>query len=198
MLYLNLFGDHATMSFRSLPSSHFVGTGSPKKPGRSQTRYYRSFAMICNFINRIEEPRTMTPDIPARIWQLEAREEIRELMSTYALRIIGAEKERIAELFTEDGVFEIKSAKLRVVGMDALRAFYRRMEVGASYPMPHLGIITIQGDVAQHVGSMDNPAHNIGRSGYCGIYRDELRKVNGNWLFAVRSFEFLQGAPPSS
>lgn len=134
----------------------------------------------------------MSDDLQRRIDILESREAIKEAAAAYAHGIIGG-GEGVAALFTDDGVFRIDDANLKIEGREALDAFYGRMQVGTSYPFTCDHIINIDGDDATLVCSMDNPAHDEGRKGYCGIYHDTMRRVNGKWLFAERSFIFLQG-----
>jgi SnoaL-like domain len=133
-----------------------------------------------------------------RIQALEDREGIKELVAMYSLHILDNETSKIPALFTDDGVFCIESSALRIAGREALTAFYNRMSPGTTFPVVHSSTIVLDGDTAQHIGVLDNPAHVEGRKGYLGIYRDQLRRVDGRWLFTERLFTFLQGEPRTS
>jgi len=131
-----------------------------------------------------------------RLQALEDREEIKEAVAKYSLHILNNQTSQIPDLFADDGAFRISSAGLNIVGREALIAFFSRMAPGVTYPFVQTTAIVIEGDTARHIGVMDNPAHTEGRQGYFGIYEDELRRVDGRWLFTDRHFRFLQGGPP--
>ena len=130
-----------------------------------------------------------------RIQVLEDREEIKEVVAKYSLHILSDETAKIPALFADDGVFRIDSSALRIAGREALTAFYKRMSPGTSFPVVHSTTIVLEGDTAQHIGVLDNPAHVEGRKGYLGIYHDQLRRVDGRRRFTERSFTFLRGEP---
>ena len=130
-----------------------------------------------------------------RLQALEDREAIKEAVAKYSLYILTQETSKIAELFSEDGVFRIASANIHVAGRDALMAFYQRMTPGVAFPFVQTSTIEIEADRASHVGVMNNSAHVQGQTGYLGIYQDKLRRAEGRWLFTDRSFIFLQGEP---
>jgi hypothetical protein len=130
-----------------------------------------------------------------RLQALEDREAIKEAVAMYSLHILNNEPSKVPDLFADDGVFRIESANLRIAGREALVAFYGRMTPGTTFPFIQTTAIVLNGDTAEHIGVMDNPAHMEGRKGYLGIYNDTLRRVSGRWLFTDRNFIFLQGDP---
>jgi hypothetical protein len=130
-----------------------------------------------------------------RLQALEDREEIKEAVAKYSLHILNNEPAKIPDLFAQDGVFHIDSLGLNIAGREALVAFFNQMGPGTTYPFVQTTAIVLNGDTASHTGVMDNPSHIEGRKGYFGIYEDKLCRVEGRWLFADRSFRFLQGGP---
>lgn len=130
-----------------------------------------------------------------RLQILEDRVQINELVSVYSLRILQNEAHTLPDLFTEDGIFQ--AGTLRLQGREQLTAMFGRMQAGITYPLVRPAEIKIEGDVATHVGVMQNPSGE-GRAGYIGIYYDALRRVDGNWLFSKREFKFILGASPTS
>ena len=132
--------------------------------------------------------------IEDRIQALEDRAEIAEAVSKYSLFILAGEAGRIPELFTDDGIFAIRSGNLLVEGRDALVAFFGQMQPGSAFPFVKTDTIELRGDEADHTGAMmGNPAN--GRIAYLGIYKDKMRKSGGRWLFAERNFTFIYGDP---
>jgi uncharacterized protein (TIGR02246 family) len=130
--------------------------------------------------------------IEIRLQALEDRAEISAVVSAYSLRILEGEVSRISELFTDDGVFVVESAKVHIVGREQLIAFFGKMAAGTTYPFVRTAAIVLDEDRAEHTGVMLTPAGDA-RGAYLGIYKDKLRKVDGRWLFAERSFKSLIG-----
>lgn len=129
-----------------------------------------------------------------RVQALEDRDQIRETVANYSLYILQNQTFKIPELFTDDGVFRT-SGDLRVSGRADLIAFFGKMTPGVTFPIVQTTSIALTGDTATHVGVMNNPAYVEGRSGYMGVYEDQLRRSEGRWRFSERSFTFLQGQP---
>ena len=119
------------------------------------------------------------------------REQIRELYSRYAFTIDHGPYEDWVKCFTTDGVFE--SPRLgRHEGQDALRKFtvMYKNSTGDAHVRHMMTNVTfrVEGDRAMggcyltyyHVKSGKATLEALGR------YQDELRKVNGEWLFQYR------------
>lgn len=130
-----------------------------------------------------------------RLQILEDRVQINELVSVYSLRILQNEAHTLPDLFTDDGIFQAGTVRLQ--GREQLTAMFGRMPAGITYPLVRPAVITVDGDLATHVGVMQNPS-GAERDGYIGIYYDALRKVDGIWLFSKREFNFIEGAAPKN
>lgn len=132
--------------------------------------------------------------IEERLGALEDRVGISEAVATYALHIMRGEAVNIPDLFTADGRLVIESGQIDVAGREALEAFFGRMQPGTAFPFVRTSCIELDGDHAVHTGVMMSQA--VGeRSGYIGIYTDQMRRVSGRWLFTERRFVFSQGDP---
>ena len=128
---------------------------------------------------------------------LEDREEIRELYARYAFTIDYGPYDEWVKCFTADGVFD--SPRLgRHEGHDALTKFtatYKasRGDAEVRHMMTNV-IFRIEGDMAKggcyltyyHCKNGKATLQAIGR------YKDELRKVDGEWLFHYRRV-FIDG-----
>jgi 3-phenylpropionate/cinnamic acid dioxygenase small subunit len=121
----------------------------------------------------------------------EDREQIRELYARYALYIDGGKFEDWVSCFTEDGIFESRSLG-KHTGHAALRKFcasYKESWGGAQ--VRHM-MVNVSFDVHDdHAHGTCNLIYFHIKAGKTeltavGGYRDELRKVNGNWQFAHR------------
>jgi uncharacterized protein (TIGR02246 family) len=132
-----------------------------------------------------------------RLRRIEARTEIDELITRYAMACDDRDLDALAECFTSDGVFV--SVGGRISGRAALVDYYteRFGHYGPSYHVPHrlvldeLGSDTARGVVLAHSelmldGGLFVSAHR---------YRDVYRVEDGRWRVAERACEFLYGAP---
>lgn len=119
------------------------------------------------------------------------REQIRELYARYAFTIDHGPYEEWVKCFTADGVFD--SPRLgRHEGHDALRNFtvMYKNSAGDAQVRHMMTNVTfrVEGDRAMggcyltyyHVKNGKATLEALGR------YQDELRKVNGEWLFQYR------------
>ncbi len=121
----------------------------------------------------------------------EDREQIRELYARYALYIDGAKFEEWINCFTEDGVFESPSLG-KHAGHAALRKFcasYKESWAGAQ--VRHM-MVNVSFDIHEdHAHGCCNLIYFHIKGGKAeltavGGYRDELRKVDGDWRFSHR------------
>ena len=124
-----------------------------------------------------------------KIRETADREEIRELVSRYALGI--ARGHQVGEFFTDDGVF------IQRLPGEPLQQFIGRAEFEPMYamvansmrpiPMIHNHIIDIDGDEARGQCSIELRMAADGKSMIgSGYYDDVYRRVNGRWRFAKR------------
>jgi hypothetical protein len=133
-----------------------------------------------------------------KLKEIADREEIRSLVSRYALGI--ARNFPVYELFTEDAVFidRIPGRPVREFSsLATLRAMYQAVPPSTPpLPMIHNHIIDIQGDEATGICSIEirwvENGESVISSGY---YDDVYRRVNGRWLFARRDVKFFHWVP---
>ncbi|MGE0680381.1 MAG: nuclear transport factor 2 family protein [Candidatus Binatia bacterium] len=134
-----------------------------------------------------------------QVQELADREEIKELTARYAHGVARGEGVKVAELFTDDGVFinHIPDAPQTVVrGREALDKFYGAIKRNTALPCIHNHLITVTGDEATGTCSIEvritrNNQSMIG-SGY---YDDRFRRENGRWKFVERNCTFFHFVP---
>ncbi len=134
-----------------------------------------------------------------QVQELADREEIKELTAHYAHGVARGEGAKVAELFTDDGVFinELPDTAPTVVrGREALNKFYGAIKRNTALPCIHNHLITLAGDEAIGTCSIEvritrNNQSMIG-SGY---YEDRFRRENGRWKFVERHCTFFHFVP---
>ena len=134
-----------------------------------------------------------------QVLELADREEIKELTAHYAHGVARGEGAKVAELFTDDGVFinELPDTAPTVVrGREALNKFYGAIKRNTALPCIHNHLITLTGDEATGTCSIEvritrNNQSMIG-SGY---YEDRFRRENGRWKFVERHCTFFHFVP---
>ncbi len=146
----------------------------------------------------------------ARMQLLLDKDELRELVTLYAHRIVTQDWRGIAELFTEDGVLDYSDvatfarpaqataaqraagSDLVFVGRQAIAGFLPavgRLEVKAFFTN-HL--VRVTGDDAVGICFFDNRVTQQGESVIgAGRMFDEYRKVAGRWRLAYRRQELF-------
>ncbi len=129
--------------------------------------------------------------MPVITGSMEDREQIRELYARYALTIDEGRFEDWVNCFTADGVFESPLFGTHA-GHEALRKFcasYKESWGGAQVRHIIANVsIDIEGDRGRGICNLIYLPIEGGHPELVlvGGYRDELRKVAGNWLFAHR------------
>jgi uncharacterized protein (TIGR02246 family) len=145
----------------------------------------------------------MAGPVAAQSSYAEDRALIEDLQARYLFGLDFRDPEAYAATFTEDGVLDYGAGKLQ--GRDAIAAFVENSRASAEQQRaddtsglrPAAGrhnisniVIEIEGDRATataywfHMGN-DNPERSAQLNSF-GHYEDELRKVNGEWLFSLR------------
>lgn len=137
------------------------------------------------------------------------KDEIRELVSLYVHRMLVADWQGMAALFTEDGVLDYAQAlafvrlarAARERDPDTTLVFRGRAEIAAYLPITeqlHVRafftnhVISVTGDTAVCLSTFDNRLIQRGESVVgAGRMSDELRRVGGRWLFAYRRQELF-------
>lgn len=130
------------------------------------------------------------------------REQIEELLAHFAWLVDRNAGEGIEELFTEDGVYEMGSAKLK--GRDVIAQFYIERHAGGRVSRHVFSNVTIDAirDGVAHVRSLltlfagDGPGPHEARPSLLADYDDELVRdaQSGEWRFAARRVTPVFGA----
>ena len=137
------------------------------------------------------------------------REEIRDLIATYAHRVAHGIPQY--DLFTEDGTFTIRrlpdESVDTVTGIEAMKKRAGRLrepntspihspDSERALPMIHNFLIRIEGDNAWGINSNELRITENGKSMIAsGYYEDVYRRVNGKWKFVRRDTTFIHHVP---
>lgn len=118
----------------------------------------------------------------------EDKVEILELAARYNHAIDSGDAKGWADTFTPDGVFD--SAQAQPAGTEALCAFaegFAQQLPGARH-WTNNHVIDGDGDSATHTCYLNLiQSKDGGKTIATGLYRDELKKVNGKWRFTRRT-----------
>jgi len=138
------------------------------------------------------------------------RAEIEDLMSRYLFAMDYGDIDSYVATFTEDGELEFASgtSKGRAAIRESVSKFkegigrFYKIEDGSPATLRHVllqAVIRVEGDRAWTTSlwmemANDGPGDSF-KMGTFGIYEDEVRKVDGHWLFSKRRVlnEFLKG-----
>ena len=131
-----------------------------------------------------------------RLQEIADREEIRDLIATYAHRVAHGLSN--ADLFTDDGAYIHRRTRDGEAethrGRKALDAHFieRPGAAGVATPMIHNTLISVKGDQADSVCSIELRLWRDGSSAMAsGYYQDRLRREAGRWKFVVREVTFF-------
>jgi hypothetical protein len=155
-----------------------------------------------------DQPLFARPPVPSKsrtheqnIRELIDREEIRDLIATYAHRVAHGLSN--ADLFTDDGAYIQRRSPDETPevtrGRAALDAHYaaRPGAAGIATPMIHNSLLSVHGDEASGVCSIElrirGEGGGIMASGY---YQDRFRREDGRWRFVERAVTFFTWGPP--
>jgi len=134
-----------------------------------------------------------------QVRELADREEIKELTARYAHGVARGEGAKVAELFTDDGVFLNRFPEQPVTevrGREALQKFYGAIKRNFALPCIHNHLITLAGDEATGTCSIEVRITRDGKSMIgSGYYEDRFRRENGRWKFTVRDCTFFHFVP---
>lgn len=136
-----------------------------------------------------------------RVEKLEARVEICELVSAYAVACDEHDMPRLTGLFTPDASFDSPSKLLVANGRDDIAAMFIRMFKirGPGYHWTHDHFVSFEeatpdravGRVLSHAETCPNSEVSL-----AGMrYDDEYRRLDGRWLFQKRVINFLYYVP---
>ena len=128
---------------------------------------------------------------PARLAvEMLAREHMMELRVKYCWFVSRGDYQRIAELYTPDGIFEFEQNGSRhaLKGTAAIvEGMKVRLKPGAIFPCVYNHTIAMRGPT-EALGSCTMQAHTPTQPGFGGYYHDRFRQHAGVWLFAERRF----------
>lgn len=144
-----------------------------------------------------------TPDLEVRIARLEARAELSELVTRYAIACDEHDIPHLTSLFTKDAVFDSPNGMMRANGRDEIIEMFCGVLAtrGPGYHWTHDHIVRFDQD-SEHAASGLLLSHaETSRSGSHGVsamkYDDEYRREDGQWRFAKRAISFLYYVPVS-
>jgi len=134
-----------------------------------------------------------------QVRELADREEIKELTAHYAHGVARGEGDKVAALFTDDGVFLNRfpgQPVTEVRGREALNKFYGAIKRNFALPCIHNHLINLAGDEATGTCSIEVRITRDGKSMIgSGYYEDRFRRENGRWKFVVRDCTFFHFVP---
>lgn len=140
-------------------------------------------------------------ELRRRIGQLEARNEIGELASAYAVACDEHDMPRLLSLFTEDAVMDSPRGLLRATGRKAIgEMFVGLFRIrGPGYHWTHDRFVEFDpkdpdratGVVLSHAETTPHGEASVSAM----RYTDEYRRENGRWLFSKRVLTFLYYVP---
>lgn len=141
--------------------------------------------------------------LEARVERLEAEAAIAAAVHGYARCIRRDEPEAAADFFADDGWFEIRDGhpskpeftlRSRLEGREGVRA-YLAPNKGKPHPVPliHNLMIEVDGDRASANSVMEAQIHGTSHT-VKGEYRDQFRRIAGNWFFESRIYTIFASA----
>jgi len=137
------------------------------------------------------------------------RVEIEALRGEFTDAAMMNDYERVAELFTPDGVVRMPHANVELIGWDQMRTFGGRRDAMVEYLVQntHPGAIRLDGDTASGRAYLSEVIRFRDGSSHLndGIYHDHYRRTPDGWRFTERVYEIryvdtapLAGSPPLS
>jgi len=140
-------------------------------------------------------------DLLRRVEKLEARAEISELVSAYAIACDEHDMPRLESLFAEDAVFDSPSGFLKANSRNEIRdMFIRVFKIrGPGYHWTHDHFVRFDdadpnratGLVLSHAETLPGPDVSLSAMRYEDVYR----RIAGRWVFARRCISFLYYVP---
>ena len=135
------------------------------------------------------------------------RVEIEALRGEFADAVMMNDHDRLASLFTPDGVVRIPLGDIEAAGRDGIRALGERRQALMDYFLQttHPGTIQLDGDTATGRAYLSELAHGRDGSSHLNyfVYHDRYQRTPDGWKFTERVSEFryvdtspLTGSPP--
>jgi phenylpyruvate tautomerase PptA (4-oxalocrotonate tautomerase family)/ketosteroid isomerase-like protein len=133
--------------------------------------------------------------------ELRDRVEIESLRAEFTDAAMQNDHDRLASLFTPDGVVRIPTAGIEAAGRDSIRDLGRRRESGFDVfvQTTHPGFISLSGDTAtgraylSEVIRIRDGASHVNHA----IYHDRYERTPDGWRFTERTYEirYLDSTP---
>ncbi|TNY37110.1 nuclear transport factor 2 family protein [Thermomonospora catenispora] len=135
--------------------------------------------------------------------EIADRVEIEALRGEFTDAAMMNDYDRIASLFTPDGVLRMPHIRVELAGRERIRAWGERRDalVSLFIQTTHPGVIRIDGDTAtgrayihELIGLRDGGSHLNH-----GVYHDRYRRTDEGWRFTERVYEIrhLDHGPPT-
>ncbi|MEK5639383.1 DUF4440 domain-containing protein [Paenibacillus rhizosphaerae] len=131
------------------------------------------------------------------------RFEIEALRGEFTDSVMMRDPDRLASLFTEDGLWRIPGAGVELTGREQIRDGSKRLQSQWDFfvQTTHPGTIQIDGDAAAGRAYISELARlQDGRSGLnYAVYHDRYQRTEDGWKFAERVYEvrYLDATPLS-
>lgn len=131
------------------------------------------------------------------------RFEIEALRGEFTDSVMMRDPDRLASLFTEDGLWRIPGAGVELTGREQIRDGSKRLQSQWDFfvQTTHPGTIQIDGDSAAGRAYISELARlQDGRSGLnYAVYHDRYQRTEDGWKFAERVYEvrYLDTTPLS-
>jgi ketosteroid isomerase-like protein len=142
-------------------------------------------------------------DLFARVERLEARSEIGDLVTRYAIACDEHDIDHLTSLFTRDAEFDSPNGLMKAQGRSAIiDLFCQILSIrGPGYHWTHDHMIRFDrgsdtaasGLLLSHAETTPNGTHSLAAM----KYDDEYRVEDGQWRFAKRTISFLYYVPVS-
>jgi hypothetical protein len=144
---------------------------------------------------------TTIHELNERVTQLEARFEISELVSAYAVACDEHDLPRLRSLFAPDAILDSPSGLLKAEGLDEIMALYVRLFKirGPGYHWTHDHFLNFDranpdrasGVVLSHAETCPDGEVSLAAM----RYQDAYVRLNGRWVFSKRVLNFLYYVP---
>jgi hypothetical protein len=125
------------------------------------------------------------------LWELEARESVRDLVARYNANGDSGRFDPMMELFAPDAMMEVIDGTYE--GRDQIRGLFTETKSGFA---AREGFRYVRHYTATHQIDVDSPERALGRCYYAvimahgldhwGRYLDEYTRIEGRWFFARR------------
>src|SRR3712207_6418609 len=131
-------------------------------------------------------------DLQRRVERLEARAEISELVSSYAIACDEHDMPRLTGLFTEDAVFDSPSGLMRAAGREAIaQMFVELFRIrGPAYHWTHDHFVRFNEADSENASGLVLSHAETTPHGEVSLaamrYEDLYSRAGGRWLFAKR------------